>query len=102
MRRVFNVYGAGDTRIDSVPLPEVGPKDILVDIKACGICGSDLNYINLGLLNLRNRGSPVPLGHESADVIREVGNEVEGIQPGMKVIINSNRTITSDQNMDTV
>jgi len=87
MRRVFNVYGPGDVRLDSVALPEVGPKDVLVGIRACGICGSDLNYIRLGLLNMGGE-SPKPLGHEAAGVVMEVGKEVEGIEVGMPVIIN--------------
>jgi (R,R)-butanediol dehydrogenase/meso-butanediol dehydrogenase/diacetyl reductase len=87
MRRVLNVYGPGDVRLDSATLPDVGPNDVLVDIRACGICGSDLNYIRQGLLNMAGE-SPKPLGHEAAGVVIEVGSEVEGIEPGIHVIIN--------------
>ncbi|MFC1925896.1 zinc-binding dehydrogenase [Chloroflexota bacterium] len=87
MRRVLTVHGPGDVRLDSVALPDVGTKDVLVDIRACGICGSDLNYIRLGLLNMAY-GGPKPLGHEAAGVVIEVGSEVEGIELGMGVIIN--------------
>jgi len=73
--------------LDLVTPPDVGPKDVLIGVRACGICGSDLNYIRLGLLNLVGE-SPKPLGHEAAGVVLGVGNEVEGIEPGMHVIIN--------------
>lgn len=87
MRRVLNVYGPGDVRLDSATLPDVGPNDALIGIRACGICGSDLNYIHQGLLNMGGE-SPKPLGHEAAGVVIKAGNEVEGIEPGMHVIIN--------------
>ena len=87
MSIVLNVYGPGDVRLDSTSPPEVGPNDALVGIRACGICGSDLNYINLGLLNMAGE-SPKPLGHEAAGMVIEVGSEVEGIEPGMHVIVN--------------
>lgn len=88
MRKVLTVYGPGDVRLDSVPTPEVGPKDALIGIGACGICGSDLHYIRSGILNMASKGAPRPLGHEAAGVVIKVGNEVEGFKPGMNVIIN--------------
>lgn len=88
MRRVLKVYGPGDVRLDSTTIPAVGPKDVLIVIRVCGICGSDLNYIRLGLLNMAYGGLPKPLGHEAAGVVIEAGSEVEGIAPGMHVIIN--------------
>ena len=87
MRRVLNVYGPGDVRLDSATPPDVGPNDALIGIRACGICGSDLNYIRLGLLNMGGE-SPKPLGHEAAGVVIEVGSEVEGIELGMHVVVN--------------
>ncbi|MFC2018235.1 zinc-binding dehydrogenase [Chloroflexota bacterium] len=87
MRRVFKVHGPGDVRLDSESVPEVGSKDVLIGVRVCGICGSDLNYIRLGLLNLAY-GGPKALGHEAAGVVIEAGSEVQGIEPGMQVIIN--------------
>ena len=87
MRRVLNVYGPGDVRLDSATVPDVGPNDAMIDIRACSICGSDLHYISDGILNMGGE-SPIPLGHEAAGVVVEVGSEVESIEPGMPVIIN--------------
>ena len=42
------LHGAYDIRIEDIPKPMVEPNGILVKIKACGICGSDLHYYKLG------------------------------------------------------
>ena len=42
------LHGAYDIRIEDIPKPIVEPNGILVKVKACGICGSDLHYYKLG------------------------------------------------------
>jgi len=84
--RLLNIHGVGDARLDSYERPAAGPKDVVIRMKACGICGSDLSYIKIG-------GIPVPgtitaLGHEGAGEVMEVGTEVEGIAVGQPVIVN--------------
>ena len=37
-----NLHGPGDVRLDEVPRPSPGPRDVVVRVEACGICGSDL------------------------------------------------------------
>ena len=65
--------------------PQVGPKDILLKIRACGICGSDAFYTSLGgLPGLEGR---TPLGHEPAGEVVEVGSEVLDIPIGAHVVI---------------
>ena len=65
------VHGVGDMRVDQVPVPEVGPRDVLVRISATGVCGSDLGYVAAGGLgggapliepapNRRPRGAGCP------------------------------------------
>lgn len=87
MRRVLNIHEVGDARLDQVDLPIAGSKDVLVDVKACGICGSDLTYIKVGGI-MRQPGGVTPLGHEAAGVISYVGDEVEGATVGQRVVIN--------------
>ena len=41
--RLLKIYGPGDVRLDSYERPNAGPKDVVVRMKACGICGSDLS-----------------------------------------------------------
>jgi 2-desacetyl-2-hydroxyethyl bacteriochlorophyllide A dehydrogenase len=71
-------------KIDSVEMPEVGSSDVLVDIKASGICHSDLNY--------RDGVSPVAklpliLGHEIAGLVSKTGERVKGIEAGDRVCV---------------
>lgn len=72
--------------MDRVALGECGPRDVIVDVHACGICGSDLSYIKMGGLAGPN-GEPMALGHEMAGVIREVGSDVAGIAVGERVVV---------------
>jgi threonine dehydrogenase-like Zn-dependent dehydrogenase len=80
------VTGPGVTQVVDVPKPEVGPKDVLMKMRACGICGSDAMYIAIG--GIPPRQGETPLGHEPAGEIVEVGAEVEGISVGDHVVVN--------------
>lgn len=82
-----NVHGPDDVRVDDVPAPEPGPRDAVVRVAACGICGSDLGYVKLGGLAGPSR-HPMPLGHELAGVVDEVGPEVVDLAPGTRVVLN--------------
>lgn len=81
-----NVHGPGDVRLDEVPEPEAGPRDAIVRVAACGICGTDLRYVRLGGLAGPTR-DPMPLGHELAGVVDRVGAEVTYLAPGDRVAL---------------
>jgi len=71
-------------QMQDVPLPSVGDRDVLVRIRAAGICHSDVHY--------RNGTSPVgplpqTLGHEIAGVVEEVGSQVNRIKSGDRVCL---------------
>lgn len=73
--------GIEDVRVEEVPDPEAGPKDVVVEVSACGICGSDLHtYLH---------GSFVEpgqvMGHEFAGRVVEAGPEAEGVAVGDRV-----------------
>jgi (R,R)-butanediol dehydrogenase / meso-butanediol dehydrogenase / diacetyl reductase len=85
--RVLNIHGVDDVRLDPVEAPAPGSGDVVVKVKACGICGSDLTYIKLGGIH-RKPGGTTPLGHEAAGEIIYVGSEVEGVSVGERVVIN--------------
>ncbi len=77
------LHGANDWRLDEIPDPAPGPRDAVVRVAACGICGTDVSYVHMGLIP----GHPIPLGHEMAGVVDWVGGEVDGIGVGDRVIV---------------
>nr|GID89930.1 threonine dehydrogenase [Actinoplanes derwentensis] len=80
------VTGPGQTAIVEVPRPEIGPADVLVRMRASGICGSDSLYISVG--GIPPRQGATPLGHEPAGEIAEVGADVTGLTVGDHVVLN--------------
>jgi threonine dehydrogenase-like Zn-dependent dehydrogenase len=84
--RLLRIHGSGDVRLDDYQRPPAGPKDVVVKMKACGICGSDLSYIKIG--GIPTPGTLTALGHEGAGEVLEVGAEVKGIEIGQRVIVN--------------
>lgn len=85
MRQV-RVHGPDDVRVDEVDPPAPGPRDAVVRVAACGICGSDLSYIRMG--GMAGPGpEPLCLGHEMAGVVDWVGPEVHRVQVGDRVVV---------------
>jgi threonine dehydrogenase-like Zn-dependent dehydrogenase len=73
-------------RVDDIDPPQPGPRDAVVRIAACGICGSDLSYIKMG--GMAGPGpEPLCLGHEMAGVVDWVGAEVESVRMGDRVVV---------------
>jgi (R,R)-butanediol dehydrogenase/meso-butanediol dehydrogenase/diacetyl reductase len=85
--RVVNIHGENDVRLDPVDAPTPGSKDVVVQVRACGICGSDLTYIKLGGIR-RRPGGVTPIGHEAAGEVISVGSDVKGVAVGQRVVIN--------------
>jgi threonine dehydrogenase-like Zn-dependent dehydrogenase len=84
--RQVQVHGPDDVRLDEVAEPEPGPRDAVIRVAACGICGSDLRYVRLGGL-AGPSPQPMPLGHELSGVVDRVGAEVTGLAPGSRVVL---------------
>jgi threonine dehydrogenase-like Zn-dependent dehydrogenase len=82
-----NVHGPDDVRIDEVPEPEPGPRDAVIRVAACGICGTDLRYVRLGGLAGPSE-RPMPLGHELSGVVEALGEEVTDLAIGTRVALN--------------
>jgi (R,R)-butanediol dehydrogenase/meso-butanediol dehydrogenase/diacetyl reductase len=85
---LVQIHGPGVTRLDDVHEPEPGPRDVVVDVAACGVCGSDLKYIALGGVGGPSR-EPVPLGHEFSGTVSFVGDEVPAreAEVGRRVVV---------------
>ena len=75
-----------DLELVDMPTPEVGPQDLLVQVKACGICGSDVHGYDG---STGRRVPPIVMGHEAAGIVSAVGREVKGYRPGDRVTFDS-------------
>ena len=91
MGKLLTIHGVNDVRLDDYHRPDAGPKDVVVKMKAVGICGSDLSYIKVGGMP-REPGGTTALGHEGAGEIIAVGAEVSGLTLGQSVIVNPMNT----------
>jgi L-iditol 2-dehydrogenase len=69
-----------------MPRPEIGPEDVLVRVRACGICGSDVHGFDG---SSGRRIPPLVMGHEAAGVIEETGAKVENLRAGDRVTFDS-------------
>jgi L-iditol 2-dehydrogenase len=79
------LYEKEDLRIIDVPIPEIGPNDILLRVRAAKVCPTDVRKYNLGSNDTRIRSLPMNLCHEYTGDIVEVGENVENYSEGMRV-----------------
>ncbi len=87
------LIGPQTSEVRDVPVPEIGSNDVLIRVKACGVCRSELEQW-LGKeggqewqSKEEDSSHPVILGHEPAGVIEEVGNAVQGFKKGQAVAV---------------
>jgi L-iditol 2-dehydrogenase len=74
--------GAGDLRVEDVPVPEIGRGEMLVRVEACGICGTDIKKIQKGLLP-----GPRIFGHEICGVVERTAPGVARFREGDRVVV---------------
>ncbi len=72
--------GPNDVRHESVPVPELEPGEVLVRVDACGVCGTDIKKVQLGLVE-----PPRIFGHETAGTVAVVGDGVADFTSGDRV-----------------
>jgi L-iditol 2-dehydrogenase len=73
--------GVDDVRVETVPVPEIGPGEVLVKIHTCGICGTDLKKIHTG-----SHSAPRIFGHEMSGTIVRIGEGVTSFAVGDRVM----------------
>lgn len=81
--KVAVAYEAGQPLVlEELPVPAIGPRDVLVRISASGICHTDLNVIE------GRSALPLPIvpGHEGCGIVEETGTEVRRVRPGDRVL----------------
>ena len=81
------LHGVGEVRVEAVADPRPGPEEVLIRIRACGVCGTD---------NSLYKGDypgayPVVIGHELAGEVLEVGSAVKGLSAGQRVTVDPNK-----------
>jgi (R,R)-butanediol dehydrogenase/meso-butanediol dehydrogenase/diacetyl reductase len=81
---------AGTVDVVDIERPTPGPDDVLLRMRAVGICGTDVTFLHLGGGPFGPGGQmvPVPLGHEPAGEVVEVGANVTGVKVGDRVVVN--------------
>jgi S-(hydroxymethyl)mycothiol dehydrogenase len=87
VRQVQGVVSMGKNapvEMRTVTVPDPGPGEVLVDIKACGVCHTDLHYRDGGISD----DYPFLLGHEAAGTVAEVGDGVTNVAVGDYVVLN--------------
>lgn len=82
-------YGKHDLRVEEHEMPAVGPKDVLIQVKACGVCGTDV-HIYEGDKGAAEVTPPTILGHEFSGIVKEVGAEVTACRIGDRVCVDPN------------
>jgi L-iditol 2-dehydrogenase len=73
--------GVNDMRVETVPVPRVGPGELAIKVATCGVCGTDLKKIHTG-----SHTAPRIFGHEMAGTVVAVGPGVEGYREGDRVM----------------
>jgi L-iditol 2-dehydrogenase len=79
--RAVVYHGVNDMRVETVPVPPIGPGELLVKVATCGICGTDLKKIHYG-----SHSAPRIFGHEMAGTIVAVGQGVTSFAVGDRVM----------------
>ena len=74
--------GLNDVRVETVPVPKIGVGEILVRVRTCGICGTDLKKIATG-----SHSAPRIFGHETSGMVAAVGEGVSQFRPGDRVVV---------------
>jgi L-iditol 2-dehydrogenase len=74
--------GVNDVRVEIVPVPAIGPGEVLIEVHSCGICGTDLKKIHTG-----SHSAPRIFGHETVGTIAAVGAGVDSFAIGDRVVV---------------
>lgn len=85
------IHAPLDLRIEDVPTPEPDADQLLIRVRAGGICGSDLHYFNHGGFGTVRIKEPMVLGHEVSGVVARTGSAVTDMPVGTRISISPSR-----------
>jgi L-iditol 2-dehydrogenase len=81
------MHGTHDVRLEDVPVPEPGTNEVLVEIRAVGVCGSDVHYYEEGRIGSFVVEEPLILGHESMGRVVALGENATKHEVGDRVTL---------------
>lgn len=90
--KALRMYAPYDFRIDEIPIPEIGPEEILIQVEGCGICAGDIKTLHGGIRvwgtspETCNIETPVTGGHEFVGRVVEYGDKVQGVKIGDRMV----------------
>ena len=87
LNRAAVLHAPGDVRIEERPTPEPGPLEVVVEVAAVGVCGSDVHWYEHGRIGARVARAPLVLGHESAGRVVAAGERVTRHAVGDRVAL---------------
>ncbi len=87
--KAARLYGQGDIRVEEINTPAINEDEVLLEVKAAFICGTDVRYFKNGKPGV-DADNPLVLGHEFSGIIKEVGSRVTGYTTGMRVAVAPN------------
>ncbi|MEL6206449.1 MAG: L-threonine 3-dehydrogenase [Pseudomonadota bacterium] len=85
MRALVKPRPAPELDLATLPVPEIGPDDVLIRVSKTGICGTDIHIWQWDGWAARTVPTPLTIGHEFAGIIVETGRNVEDLQRGQRV-----------------
>ncbi|MCV7134529.1 NAD(P)-dependent alcohol dehydrogenase [Mycobacterium hodleri] len=85
--RASVMTGVGTLQIEDRPVPTPGPHEVLVEVAAVGVCGSDVHYYRHGRIGDFVVEAPMILGHELSGRISAVGDQVDPTRVGQRVAV---------------
>ena len=85
--KAIRIHGSKHVRYEDVPMPQVGPDDVLIKVKAAGLCGTDLELYDGTMFYLTSGMAQLPLipGHEWSGEVVELGSNVSEFSIGDRV-----------------
>ncbi|WP_200834319.1 NAD(P)-dependent alcohol dehydrogenase [Amycolatopsis alkalitolerans] len=85
--KVAILHGVRDVRIEERPVPQPGPREVLIEVRSVGTCGSDVHYYEHGRIGDFVVEQPLVLGHEPSGVVVARGDEARRHEVGQRVAL---------------
>ena len=85
--RAAVLHGPGDLRVETRPMPTPGRREVLVQVAAVGVCGSDVHYYEHGRIGAHMVRKPMVLGHEASGVVVATGSDASRHRVGARVAL---------------